>query len=210
MKIYGLIGAQRVGKTTLARDLAEEHGVPFCETRVSQTLASLGVNPQADMAFVDRLVTQERVLQALFKDYQRAMDEHPAAPAVIVDRTPLDVLAYTTAEIQRETLNDPDLMRAVARHENLCFTAMNSLFAGACLVPPGIPLVPDPTKAPANPHYQRHIHATMLEAVVNSRNTVPTFLLGQGNVNRKSRVTDTGEHFITILSQHERSDARRN
>lgn len=199
-KLYGLVGAHRTGKTTLAKAVAEELGVPFHKTTVSDTLKQLMINPQVDLAFRERLTIQEIILDDLARCYKEAIEANPEAPIVIVDRTPLDVLGYTRSEILRETMN-PTLDRLMSNHEQRCIELTNFHFAGLCLVQPGIPLIADSTKGSANVHYQRHVHATMLDAVLDDRLKIPAFVLGSGNVDLTSRVSDTVDECEAIITE---------
>ena len=198
-QFYGLIGAHRTGKTTLAREAAGKLGVPFYETSISKTLASLGVNPQADMPFHDRLRLQGIILETLLAGYANAQAQHSRASLILVDRTPLDVLAYTRSEILRSTM-DPLANLVMSMHEQRCFAAMNFNFAGACVVRPGIPMVADSTKATPNVHYQSHISAVMIDGVIDHRNGVSTILLGRQDIDIDSRVHHVFEHCSAIIA----------
>lgn len=196
---YGLVGAQRVGKTTLGQDLADALGVPFVPTNVSGTLEKMGVNPQAPMDFSERLAVQQEVLLALELEYFRAERAHEDADLIIVDRTPMDVLGYTLSEISMGVDASGEEMRS---HATFCYHLFNSRFAGACLVQPGIPAVADPRKASAEPFYQQHVNGAMLAAITDPRCDVYTLILPQSVTDRDSRVTDTEEHVATILHAH--------
>jgi hypothetical protein len=156
------------------------------------------ISPQIDMPFHQRLTVQDAILQGLLENYEEARRLHPDAKAILVDRTPLDVLAYTMSEVLRETVT-PTLMKEMELHQKRCFASMNFNFVGGCLVSPGIPLVSDETKAPANIFYQRHIHATMLDAVTHPENNVNIHILGSGIVDLDSRVIDVSEHCESII-----------
>lgn len=197
---YGFIGAHRTGKTTLAAAVAEELGLPFFKTSVSKTLADHGVNPQADMPFAERLRVQEIVLDGLLANYAEAQEHFPDARIILVDRTPLDVLSYTMSEIQRTTMLIPGMSDAVSSHVRHCVALANFNLLGGCLVPPGIAIVPDATKATPDIHYQRHIHATMLDAVLRPDVFLDTFVLYSGDVDLSSRVSDTCTHLLSIMS----------
>jgi len=201
--LYGFMGAHRTGKTTVARQLAADIGVPFCETNLSQALSTMSIDPQADIGFKRRLEIQNTLLDLLLAGYAKARAENPGYDAIIVDRTPLDILAYTMSEVLRETLGTPEINDAYAAHEARCFQASNFNFAGICLVQPGIALVADASKAPANAHYQRHIHAAMMDVAYNERNRVDTLILPRKCLKVTSRVNESFDHLDTIISRQD-------
>lgn len=197
-KFYGILGAHRTGKTTLATELAKTLKVPFCRTSVSTMLASLGLDPQADLPFADRLQVQNLVLRWLLQGYSRALEQLPDTAVILVDRTPLDVLAYTTSEIQRQTMT-PELSAQMDLHRQRCIEAMNFNFMGATLVSPGIPLIADAKSATANIHYQRNVHGAMVVAALDLDLKMPISFLPQETLDLKARVSHTAEHVRAII-----------
>jgi hypothetical protein len=201
--LYGLVGAHRVGKTELGRRLSDEYEFAFHETRMSDALQALGIDPQADMPFEHRLKVQEALLETLLIGYAQARQDHPGEDVIIVDRTPLDVLAYTMADLQRETLKSGSLNDLMGQHVVRAFQTTNFNFAGLTLVQPGIPLIPDPGKAPANTHYQEAIAAQMLGVVCHPRNNVNSLILSRKKLSYKSRISAISEQLLTIISHDE-------
>lgn len=184
--MIGLIGAHRTGKTTLARAFSEETGITFAETSSSAVFKELGFDPQKDYDFKVRLFIQNRILDAAEAVY-KASGVH-----YITDRTPLDMLAYTMADIQRSNLDTDDSAMFVDYLER-CFEVTNRHFASLIVIQPGIPLVDDKDKAPCNMAYMEHINSLAMGLVVDKRN-------------------NTGRHFIPkwMINHDERMAAVRN
>lgn len=199
MILLGLIGAHRTGKTTLARALGEELGVPVCETRLSQAMREMGVSPQADVPFAERLELQNRLLGCLIDSYQEATTANPSANLIITDRTPMDIAAYTLAEVQRQSLTKK-LEADLERHFMLCRKVFNLSFAMGVVVQPGIPLVEDDSKAPANHAYQAHVNACILERTLALRGSVPVQILPIKCLEVSSRVSEISHCFHSIMS----------
>lgn len=201
-QVYGFAGAHRTGKTTLARDVAQKLGVPFCETSLSARLRELGINPQADYPLHMRLMIQNALLDTLIDNYQASIKTHPGCEFIVADRTPIDILAYSMSEVLRGTMT-PQLDRQFYAHEWRCLEFANAAMMGICVVPPGIPLIADPSKATANAYYQRHIHYCMQGVAFDKRLSVEFLLLHPNNVELPQRERDAVEHCLSILQQRE-------
>jgi hypothetical protein len=89
--LYGICGAHRSGKTTLAKRVAEELGIEFIDTSFG-SISKGKRNPVAPMTLRERLDIQvhglERHLELILQ----------ASRPAIVDRTPLDMFGYLLAE----------------------------------------------------------------------------------------------------------------
>lgn len=148
--MFAFIGAHRTGKTTLARAVSERMGLPFVETNVTAALKEAGFDQVADLDHATRLACQKKRLElhmAIVKDAPRPS---------IMDRSPLDIAAYTIAEFGMHS--DPEL--AAAAHELVeeCLEETRSHYHALVLVQP-LPLyVMEEGKPPANIGFQHHIH----------------------------------------------------
>lgn len=150
--MIGLAGSHRTGKTSLARAFSEEFGIPFAETNSSAVFAGLGLDPKADYDMKTRMVIQNIILESAVGVYKAAGSQF------ITDRTPIDMLAYTLADVQRENISEFD-SHLVADYMKRCIEVTNEYFCILCVVQPGIPIIEDPGKAPANIAYMEHINA---------------------------------------------------
>lgn len=201
--LIGLSGAHRTGKTTLAQAVSEATGFPFVKTGVSGMMSRLGYDPKGDLPFQDRLEVQEAILDGLLSEYTSALKKHSGL--IIVDRTPLDALGYLRSEILR-TSSTPEIDRRLDRYEDVVYESVNSIFAGLAFVQPGIPLVSEAGKAPANRHYQRHVSAVMLDAALDPRVRIATMILPAASHEIKSRVTYISALVDTIIHQRTESN----
>lgn len=112
--------------------------------------AELGLDPKADYQFATRMTIQEAVLK-------RFAEQYSTMPRVFVaDRTPIDLMAYTLADITREGMTAEDEER-LSKYLLECVRLNNKYFSVIVVVQPGIPLVDDPTKAPISNGYIEHI-----------------------------------------------------
>ena len=95
----GLCGAHRTGKTTLAIALSKKLKMPFVEIGTSKLFSDRNLDPAKPMDFRTRLHIQ-RVILNHAESIWFEMDE-----SFICDRTPIDLAAYTLAEVQGNTLD---------------------------------------------------------------------------------------------------------
>lgn len=159
----GLCGSHRTGKTTTAKKLAIDNDIPFVETTTSAVFAEHGLKPSSPMDFSTRLWIQDKVLAAA----EEIWDQHRH---FITDRTPLDMLAYTLADIQGLTQVEFATLEDYVKH---CFEATNHYFGSLCVVQPGIPLVAAPGKAALNEAYIEHLNTLVLGLCLDERQQVP-------------------------------------
>jgi hypothetical protein len=145
----GICGAHRTGKTTLALKLAEILAIPFVRTSVSQVFRERGLDPAQTMDFATRLSIQNDILTATTDIWAGT------AGKFISDRTPIDMMAYTLADIQGMTTVDAD---ELSRYLYRCQEITNQYFSQLWIIPPAIPLIFEDGKAALNPAYIQHIH----------------------------------------------------
>lgn len=149
----GLCGAHRVGKTTLALAVSQAADIPFLKTHTSQVFAKHGLDPAKPMPFHTRLSIQQEILTAGEEIWTQASGRF------ITDRTPLDMAAYTLADIQGTTEVDSS---ALLGYLHSCIEKTNQFFSTLIIVPPGIPLVLEPGKAALHAAYIEHIHTVIV------------------------------------------------
>lgn len=155
----GLCGAHRTGKTTLAKAFAERAGIPFVQTSTSRVFADMGLDPAIDYPMDVRLDVQDRILFVL-REQWRAMN----GQKFITDRTPIDMIAYTLADVRQSTLT-PEQDQRLKRYMDDCFNATNEFFSTLIVVMPGIPVTAAPGKASLSPGYIAH-HAHLVAGLV--------------------------------------------
>jgi hypothetical protein len=165
--VIGLVGAQGVGKTTLAKKYAEFIEGVYLDASVSKIIRAAGYDPAAAgrYDFATRLQLQEIVLAGVQQLYAQA----PPGLTVITDRTPLDMLGYTMAEAIGDSV-PPELQDRFTCYVQACFDATNKWFSTVILVQPGIPLQESRDgKAVANPAFIEHLNSLYLGLTVDPR-----------------------------------------
>jgi hypothetical protein len=162
----GVCGSHRTGKTTLAEAFSQRTGMPFLKTVTSKVFQQYGINPSMPMDFKKRLGIQHKILDAAEKIWKAEEAQF------ITDRTPLDMMAYTLADIQGTTeVNFDELEGYLAR----CIDVTNTFFALLVLVQPGIPLMHEEGKAALNEGYLEHLNYMIL-GLCNDDRVKGTFL----------------------------------
>lgn len=152
----GLVGAHRVGKSTLAEAYSNDTDVPLLLTQSVDVFKELGISPDANLAFNQRLDVQKRILDRAEQQY-RAEKEY-----FVADRTPVDMLAYTQYYLAKcSPLNDLQLA-AYERYRKDCISVTNNNFTTLVLVQPGIKLVDEPGKAASCKMFQQTLNALMM------------------------------------------------
>lgn len=175
----GLCGGHRTGKSTLARAIAARINIPFVGTTTSQVFLEMGLDPAAPMDFPTRLKVQNRVLLAAEQIWQAEPN------AFITDRTPIDMMAYTLADIQGTTEVD---FGELEDYMQRCFASTNRFFSLLAIVQPGIPLVYEVGKAALNQAYIEHIHTLVLGLCGDRRLNCQSYCLERDVTNLEERV----------------------
>lgn len=128
--IYGLTGASCSGKTTLAKELSKKLGIPFIPTSITEMAAEAGLpSPVADLDLGDRVKLQVGLLKA-FERFLGKIDT-----PCIIDRTPVDLFAYTFAEVGMHSTKNAlanrtnvyeDYDRKLLNYRALCLELINT------------------------------------------------------------------------------------
>jgi len=148
--MFAFTGSHRSGKTTLARDVAGRLGLFFHETSVSRLMQERGINMVEDMSIEKRLEAQEILLEA----FAEQLNDIPSP--FVSDRCPIDMIAYTLAEVGMHDSSKElgERIQAYTDHA-LEITAMH--YDLIVVTRPLPSYEEDPTKPPMNPAYQSHI-----------------------------------------------------
>ncbi|GBO52532.1 hypothetical protein APA_201 [Pseudanabaena sp. lw0831] len=185
----GLCGAHRTGKTTLAIAIASRLNIPFVRTTTSQVFAQLGLDPAEPMDFKTRLFVQNHVLDAAEQVWQNS------AVPFVSDRTPIDMIAYTLADIQGKTEVDFDLL---SQYIDRCFASTNQFFQNLAIIQPGIPLVYEDGKAALNAAYIEHINVLVIGLCRDSRLKANVFCNLRDTISLEIRILNILEYFGSI------------
>lgn len=159
MKI-GFCGAHRTGKSTTALAVAKVLGVELLPFSVSETVKRLGHNPNDKLDFYKSMYVQD----AIISDYEEQIE---ANHSFISDRTPIDILAYTTSRIRKE---DPENLKSLRyfEYEENCLTVCKQLDLIVFFYP-GIPFVDDGKSWGKDS--QEELHGLMYKTVLENFHT---------------------------------------
>lgn len=193
-KLLGLSGASGSGKTTLGLCMSKEFGIPFVPTSITKMANDLGYSsPVVNLSLTDRIKLQYGLLDEMTKLLEKA--PRPC----IIDRTPIDLIAYLYAEIGMHSLagKQEELAKKVDRFYNLCIDlAEEHLNIIYCLE-----LLPNyetnAKRPPAGLAYQLHCQCLIKGALndckkINSA-TVP-------GVSTEKRVELIYDHMLRLLA----------
>ncbi|MCB2183857.1 MAG: ATP-binding protein [Desulfobulbaceae bacterium] len=181
LKKIGLCGSHRTGKTTLARVIAERTGMEFLQTTTSDVFAGNGLNPSEPMDFTTRIWIQQKVVDAAEEVWQGAVG------SFITDRTPIDMMAYTLADIQGKTEVD---FAALEEYLDRCFAATNKFFSDLVIVQPAIPLIHEEGKAALNKAYMEHLNILVKGLCFDERLDLSVRIMERKVVDLDERVQD--------------------
>lgn len=140
---FGFSGVHRSGKTTTAKEVAARMRLPFVATNASQVWKELGVDPSAPMSFSDRMKGQYRILE----EFSSAYSLHRV---FVSDRTPVDLMAYTLADIRSSNEVDHSVL---IDYLNACAEVTMAYFSAILVLQPGIPYEQAMWKGMASPAY---------------------------------------------------------
>jgi hypothetical protein len=148
----GLCGSHRTGKTTLAKEVALTLELDFVQTSTSEVFAENGLNPSEPMDFNTRIWIQNKVVSAAEQVWKSTKG------TFITDRTPIDMMAYTLADIDGASSVDFDALEKYLEH---CFHVTDTIFNQLFVLQPAIPLVYEEGKAALNRAYMEHLNILM-------------------------------------------------
>lgn len=180
--MIGLTGAQRTGKSTLAGAFSVATGIPVLYTSTSGVFKALGLDPTADYPIEKRLDTQRHILDSLERQYRSI----PGCE-FIADRTPIDLIAYMLADVQRSNMSSK-LEQAVEQYMKDCFTVSNAVFSVLVAVQPGITPVEAEGKAPATFAYTEHISNLVMGLLVSEYVASAHYYIPRGMTDLEQRV----------------------
>ena len=145
----GISGSHRTGKTTLAKVISKKIGIPFIKTSTSAVFKQHGLHPAQPLDFQTRLWVQHHVIETAVSVWQAEKS------AFITDRTPIDFMAYTLADIQGATQVNFAQLEAYLTY---CFEVTNQFYTKITVLQPAIPLVYEEDKAALNRAYMEHLN----------------------------------------------------
>ncbi|WLR90901.1 AAA family ATPase [Shinella zoogloeoides] len=205
--LFGLTGAHRSGKTTLARAVAQDLGLEFYETSVSRTAKEHGYNAVGDMSLTDRLHLQTILLQNHLEEIGKR--DRP----LIVDRTPLDFMGYLACEFTMTNGNgvDPEVLQQAAIFADKCLETTRAYYDYIFYLAPLPAYVVEDGKPADNPIYQMH-HALVVQGgITQLRDTINSALIYDTDWDvRQEFLHDTIVGRLDTICEERRSAAHLN
>lgn len=156
----GFTGAHRTGKTTVAKLLSAEMGCEFIQTSTSKIFLDNGLSPAESYNIDTRLRIQNIVLLDAVEKWGNAKS------SFVTDRTPIDFIAYTLANIKQEEITEFYDLK-IQKYINDCISATNLHFSHVFEVMPGIKIVDEPGKASTMSSHIDHI-AYLISGIITS------------------------------------------
>lgn len=156
--MIGLAGSHRTGKSTLAKRFGEVAGYTYVKTSASKIFEELGLDPKVDYPLSKRLWVQLRLLEDLQQTYEARHNY------VVVDRTPIDLMAYTIADVTRQNV-DPYADQEIMAYIDKCYAVTRKYFSAIIVLQPGIEVIEEVDKAPGVESYMEHINMLCMGAL---------------------------------------------
>lgn len=186
--LFGLTGAHRSGKTTLARTVARELDIEFYETSTSEVARKLGFDAVGVMTLSQRLQLQQGLLENHLNEISRR------SRPLITDRTPLDYMGYMLCEVDMQShlkLTEEELF-ALGEFMVNCLEKMRENFDYAFYTQPLPEYDIADGKPAANPAYQLHHDICVLGALAKLSGSINIAHLNTANFEtRRSFLHDT-------------------
>lgn len=183
--MIGLLGAHRVGKSTLALTAAATFNLKYVPVSISKMQEKHGFDSSdQSYPFGKRMIIQEhlyhdferllhttsagaRFVQSVHKAALSLNKEEPKITEYIFDRTPLDLIGYTLihAGDQLTERQSKWLLDYIQR----CIDLTNKYFKSIVQIQPGIPLVSAETSAKASLGMMEHLNAIYMAYLLDPR-----------------------------------------
>lgn len=174
--LYGLTGSHRSGKTTLAKKVAEDLGIEFYATSITEVARRNGFDPVAPMSLSDRVDLQYRLLEDHLE--QLAKRSRP----LITDRTPLDMLGYMLCEFHMSShlVTTSAVLDRASHFQDICLAATVQNYDMLFYLAPLKDYVVEDGKPVPNRAYQKH-HALMVQGGLSQLAGQTTYMLIENN-----------------------------
>lgn len=209
MSAIGFSGVHRSGKTTLMHRIAIMLDLVPIEANVGMVFEKMGMKANQSLSIHERMSVQEAVLAHLRDLYRKARAE--TGGRFTCDRTPIDLIAYTLAEITPTSLgNDKEMAARIERYVASCYATAGEFFSSIVIVQPGIRIVSGgDLKGSLCPAYIEHMNTLMLGATLDGRNTSARMVVPRSMKDLQKRVVYLGSALRDQLeSAQERSRGR--
>lgn len=200
--MFALSGPHRSGKSTLAKAVSEKLDIPYIDADVASVFRDQGLSAKDKLPFSRRLEIQGKILEHL--DVKMALAKTSSYQGVfIIDRSPYDVLGYTMADVQRDTLDDP-MRHEMVRQVRLAQRIVASTLLGVITVP-SFPNPPEDDKsAQACPFYMDHV-AICIQSCIHSYPVPDLMGMTVESLGLEERITEMVETLGPIVQRVSRS-----
>jgi len=189
--MFGISGAQRTGKTTLAKAVAEKLKFHYHDSSVTKIMREFGINPVGDVPLGERIKAQEFLLE-------KSCDALRQAPRpAITDRTPLDFIAYMLGEVTMHNTAE-EFHEPIQTYVKNCLAAAEKYFDMILIVRPLLTYKAADDKPPPNRAYQSAIQYLIEGAAQNIPNIVVGLLPA---LDLTERVDNCSVAFSTHLEE---------
>jgi hypothetical protein len=175
----GICGSHRTGKTTLAKNISQTLKIPFIPTQTNNVFAQHGLHPAQPLNFKTRLWIQQQVLASAIELWQTQTDTY------VTDRTPIDFIAYTLADIQGNTVDE---FTQLENYLSDCFQATDEFFTQLIVIQPAIPLIQAPGKAALNRSYMEHLNILIQGLCHDERLHCPAYVIRRDIIDIQARI----------------------
>lgn len=177
----------------MAKDWAEQVNLAYVPLNVSQVIATHDGLESKDIDSMDlRLKVQRKLVEACGKTFLHRRD------VFITDRTPLDVAAYTLADVGQGALTQ-EQQDEVVSIVNDCIDITNAAFGTVILVQPGISYVQEKGKPLPNVAYQEHVHQLIVGLCADERMRRPWFSLPREITDHEKRLGAIDEVYDEMI-----------
>lgn len=180
--LFGISGASGTGKTTLAKRIAEELGITYMPTSITECARKHGFTAVSSLSMRDRLTLQMKLLE----DHVTMITE--AQRPLIVDRTPVDMIAYMMCEVEMmsHTRMTPEVTTAVDEYVTLCLETTAKLYDSIFVLEQLDHYEIKATRPPENRAYQTHTSLVMVGALNRLGGRVNCTLVRQADLNLRT------------------------
>lgn len=196
-KGVGLSGAHRVGKTTLAKACEKDLGLVYIDTDVGAVFKNWRLSPKTNYQFEARMALQWHILNHVAEKYEAAGDR-----PFITDRTPIDLLAYTLFEVDRDNVKG-ELETDLQAYEKACFDVLNHFFNVVVIVQPGIALTDADTSAQSNVSFMNTINTLASGLTLNEKMMVQATYIPKHILDLNQRVRAVEESIAIAMTSIE-------
>lgn len=198
MNRFGISGAHKSGKTTLAKHVASKWRMKYVDMRLSDVLRAFGASPNEIIPFADRLNIQQNMV----KHCINLLDE--ADTNYITDRTFIDVAAYTLSYMPHAVSDlESETVKLII---NQCYQAQSAFFDKLIVVGNGFepPKAPDAhEKAAYSWAWNFQLQAIIKGLVLNVNMKCPVSFIGD----QISGLSARNDKIDTIIAEAQRDAA---